>query len=358
MHSTEGLDQHKDNNPVAIRFAETQAPFPEYCGAAKVASETLAELPKTAFADRENRALPLTTPGDTLLSGIYAMGLPASEYRDTMLGTLRKSAEAFGITEDWDRYHTFFTSVSKQAAAETPGVKYALTVTTNEVPRHYLPLRSPSEVQKAANVLIRQLTSGELPASFAVGAMRNIKEAALELGMTLKDLPARVVAGAANRVYDEKAATALLATRDHVCRDNPELSELYRDLVKAAGTAESDEDQQDRLALIEELDRSHGVKYASGIPLPHELVFSGVTERAFEKFADSQVVVFGTLVPATVVGSAPREGIQNYWAKESAEKLAGACDLAGAGNAAGASEALQALPDNTQREFLRFLLEA
>jgi hypothetical protein len=277
-----------------------------------------------------------------------------------VLGTLKTAATSFGIADDLETYAGLFTQVTeKSSAAATPiehAAGFALIVESDGRKSGFFPVTTPQEVEKSARSVLSNLSSGRLPARWAIEAMRNIKQAAVGFGMSLTELPTKLVAACADRIPDSETAEQLLESRKTACAGSPEKYELYRDLVKAAIAADGTQEVADILDLIEDLDRTSGVKYASGMPMPHELVFCGMRTAAFEKFASSQVLVLDAMVPATVINSVPRNKLTEFWRADTATKLASVADLAGDDRCAEASQTLTELPENTQREFLRFVL--
>lgn len=351
-NSLPGYDHTTDANPVALHFAESARPLPDYAKGENLSTEKLASYMTGAFADQKNRLFPLTNAGHTLCSGIYALGLPDSPEKEAVLSAVEKTAAVWGIAEDWQAYKDIFQSAVKVASSGEAYPQYALSVDEE----HYYPLDGPQEIQKSAALLETHAAEGRLPAGWITDAAREIVKAAACHGMQASELPDFVVRVGTERELDFERAESLLFTRKLACDAQGADFTLYEDIVKAA--AEEPENIEQHLQMLEELDLANGIKYGAHNPLPSEILYSGLTKEEFDKFAHTQVIIAGVMVPQQVVGAVKEAAVRQWWAKEPAEKILtvvkAAVDHA---RSTEANAAAGALDEATAAEFLKFLAE-
>jgi hypothetical protein len=348
--SLPGHDHTTDANPVAIHFAESVAPLPDYCKEL----EKTAGFAANAFADQRNSLFPISSPGHTLMSGLYALGLPDSPTKAAALAKIEAAVSSWGIKEDWEKYATAFNTAVKEAAAEEAFPVYALTI--EETGEHYYPIGNSGELQKSASALHIHAREGRIPASWISEAGRTIKTAAARFGMSENELPSFINEIGRRRELDFDRALALTHTRKAACEANGNDFTAYEDVVKAASEA-SPEELPDFIQLIEDLDIANGIKYGSHVPLPEQIFYSGMTSEEFEKFASAHIPIAGVLIPQTVVGSVKEASVRQHWTKNDAESLLGCIKAAvDFDTSLQATQAFDALPETLNKEFLAFLV--
>jgi hypothetical protein len=267
------------------------------------------------------------------------------------------AVNAWGIKPDSDRYQELFDEITKSAAVEeVEQIKFALVLDYGEGRKEsYYPCANILEIEKSARVLSQHCEEGRLPSAAVVTACRMLKEAARREDME-DEMPAFISRLAREREFDPERALALVGTRKSACVENPENFDLYQDLVK--GAAADREQLEECIRLMDDLDRRLDVKYSHNMPMPHEVFHCGMTTSEFQKFASSQVVIAGVMVPQQVVAMMKESAVSQFWTKAKADQLVPVVKAAANNSTSDAAcDLVDALEPALQAEFLTFLLD-
>lgn len=337
------MDFVSDQNPRPLYRVDALVGTPDWVASAPVITkDSLVKMAHVAFADPATREFPCFDKVSTYLSYAYLRG--ASCENPKVESKLRKAAQAFGISAEFEKIDTALNSV-KQASAPTPN--FALPAgSVKDMNFNLYPINSREEIEHSAHQLLNDRSRMPVGAYYKA-ATACVKAAAAHPGT---QLPQRIAIAGEERFPDFEYATKIASNRRFVVKD-PEVLALYADLVKAAEST-SEVSPEDFAQLWVELDTTAGVKYANGIVDPYAAVFSGPTKAEVEKAAGEFAFVAEAPVPVSTLRSISEESLRQRFAKTTADNVIEWRKMA----AADITTKVAALERSVQRELLRLAL--
>lgn len=353
------MDFVTDNNPVGLWKVDALVPAPAYVESAEVITkEATTSLASVAFANPLKREFPVHTKAATWLSAAYFYGSGFSQPK--IEAAITKAATLHGIAEDVERIRTKVAEQRTKTAstAELPAhPTHALKVDFGkEVPggqkQAFYPIRNLGEVIGSNEQVVADMSRLSVP-QFREAATNIVKAAAVH-GLETSRLHPKIVQAGTPRIFDETQAMKSAEVRGLIVKD-PEVAQLYVDIVKAAAASPDEQAQCAELWL--ELDQQHRIKYAKGVLDPFEAFFSGITVAEFDKIANETVFVAGVAVPRSAVMGLPPTKVAAFFAGDVRAGVEATIKAAST-SAADADKAAAALPPESQRELLRILVQS
>ncbi len=349
------LDIISDQNPSFLPSIADA--LPDYVKSAAVPSaDDVASLSAHAFADPVHRLHPIHNKAATVLTAAYLAAHGAAADADEML-RVKKASELFGVSSDVDAVIAACGAFTKSAAAADDAPAFALMVKMAEddaTASAFYPLTTPAQVQDSARDMATDYANGKLPVLFYKSAAVTLMEALPRFGMQSSVIMREVAEMAEERVPDFEKAAWHIGMRRLVPGVAAEHLELYSDIVKSA--AADPAQVETCAALIEEIDRQIGVKYAGAQVNPWRAFHDGETMANIKLAAAANVVLSSVMVPTAVFSQVPEKSIRMKMAKNYADVVVEATKIA-CTNAPGASAQLAGLPEEVQRDVLAITLE-
>ncbi len=299
MHKT---DYSKTRNPRSLAIAEMAIPFPEWIKGRPIpTSEGFEKLASVAFADRENRLLPIFEKEAAFFSAVDYFA-NAGEYPEEVFDHIKEACAYFGIGADVAPYAEYFAGeFEKQASAETPSTlpgRFGIDTTLNGTHFRLLPLNDPYEIAKSARDLATMVDQNRIHYLMFVDAAREVVKAAAD-ACVIHEIPGLIVQAGTPRFEDLDKAASLIESRRSLVSNYPGAFSEYEEAVKQAAAGEiSPEDCMRKIAAT---DSAIGLRYNFNprhpVPLPHNIVFGGPTVEEVEKMAASHALIRGVPVP-------------------------------------------------------------
>ncbi len=292
-----------DHNPVAIFTADNLKELPAWATSLPMSKEAYAHLDAgLCFADPGRRLFPINSKAAAFLSNLYYTGSGGAP--DTPVARrLQKAAGVFGLEGELQPYFEGFRDIMEKAAAVVePAVTHALRVEDADgTVTGYYPVVSSDDIVKSAHRLKDDLSLGSIPVEWYTKAAAVIVDQARTAGCT-DDIPASVMAAGEPRTFDKSAAKQALVSRLRVGDVDMTAWNLYSELVKAADTAATREEQVKLAEAMFTIDSRCSVRYNRHVPDPFEMFF-GAGESLhpddLRKKAASTVELNNILIPVT-----------------------------------------------------------
>ena len=208
------MDFLTDQNPLPFYKAASAELFPDFAAENWTQPADVENLPRTAFADPARREFPVHTKVATLLSAIYAAGVPLyvpdqAGDQAHIMEAIKSAAEVHGISEDVERVCDYFASFARKQASEATPDAFAL----KDGDVVFYPVKTATDVRSSGVGVANDFADRRLPVGEAREAAMNIVKRATELRMQPAELPDVVhqLAGADKRVL----ASSLETLRAH-----------------------------------------------------------------------------------------------------------------------------------------------
>jgi hypothetical protein len=322
------MDQISDNNPVDYLHLLDQLELPEFVKSAS-ADENLNELPDSAFALERTREFPMDSVSSTYQSKVYFelnRSMMKNAYEVLVNSRLNKAAAYFGIAKDFRNIEaTAHTAIEKQANADTPEPKYALSFTKDDQLYTAYPITDAEDVRQSAGYLASD--KNNMTSDWFKAAAQNIVEAAEGFDIRLSELPKGVVAKGIRREIDTKYAATALGQRERLLREDQERTgkdragdiETYQELFKSA--KHNTADLQKFANLIEDMDDLCGFDHSDLIDIDQSF-WSGPKSSDVEKAASEFIFLGEAMVPAKALVAIPFEKLAQHFSKDTAIKIA------------------------------------
>jgi hypothetical protein len=346
------MDFVKDQNPKPLyKFFDS---MPEYVKSASLVTEEETEkLASAAFADPIRREFPCHTKVATWNSAAYYAG--SGMNNESIRNRIVKAAETHGIKEDVEA--VLAKTFTKYASDKTDSSvsEFALIVDFGDGDvKGFYKCGSAEDIVEACLQLTADIKDQRIPAEYMRDAATNIVKAAKQFDC-LEDLPQQIKNLGTPKLLDFDHAASVLRLRKNAGVDE-EGVELYQEIVKAA--SEDPDNVENYIALCNDLDRMHSVRYSSMQPTPAEAFYSGPLVDDIIKMANENVIVGSVMVPVSAFESLPDEELKKHFNKEAAEILIGIKDLA-TKSAAYASEMFEKLNMSSagERKLLGLLIK-
>lgn len=235
------LDQQSDySNKDLFKYLRGRE-LPEYVKEAEWDDhETLAELPKTAFADPDRRAFPLNTPERIFISNAYFVNRKeaiekefSTAYAAKIEQCIKNAAEILGVDSDIEAYNKVTTEKKAADYAE----RYLLEAKIGEQTANLFVVKTAADLKKAADELVRQINN--IPYEWRRPMAENAVKFAQELGVD--ELP-DIVCKYAGMFYPdlEKVRTELWRRSTKLA--NEKNIELYQKVAEDAVNMSSPEE--------------------------------------------------------------------------------------------------------------------
>ncbi len=337
------MDYVQDHNPKPLyRVEALLGGLPDYVATAEVLTKAATVgWTGNAFADPISREFPIFDKAATWLSYAYFRGAG----RSGQIATIIKAAGAhFGISEDLVKIDTALAT-QKQASAPEPVFALPAGSVADHPDTSFYPIGNSGDIEDSAMRLVNDRRNLSLNSFYKAAT------AIVEASKAFADvsLPEVVKVAGTRRTPDFKVAKEVALRRGRDVGD-PEMAQLYADIVKAA--EEGTDSAEDLVEVWEELDAVAGVKYARGVVDPHAALFSGPTEEFMDKLASETLLIDDVLVPAAAIASIPRRTIEDRFLSAHATQVLEWQKLA-ATNAPAANAKVQELGSATRTELIK-----
>lgn len=344
-------------NPWFLYRAELESPFPEWVANAPLPErEDFSKQASTAFADPENRLLPISTKEAAFHSAIEVFAR-CEEYSDDAFDRVKQACEYYGIEDDVLPYaEIFLEEIEKSAALDEPAEgRYAIDTELGGQNLRLLPLNDYEDVRESARELSKMAAEKRINLLMLVPAAREIVKAAGEHGV--ETLPETIVRFGYLRHADAEKSAALIEGREQYCKD-PDLREVVKqDYQEAiAGVEDDPDDAMEKIAatdLVAGLRQELNIR--SVIPNPYDVVFTGPLDIEVEKAASENILVRDVLIPLAAVSSIEKLDAEFRLSKSAAENFEKLRDCT---DAKDWSIAIEQWEPDDQRTLLRMAAEA
>lgn len=351
------MDYRTDNNPAGIQLLKKELGdrLPDFVKKAetqKTAGEQEPSPQKYALFGKNE--YPYDTPYQTWMSYAYLKSA-STLHKDTyewVERVLKLAAAKHNIEDELCEVDMLLAqAIEKQASEpEYTSPQYALIVDREGEKTKLFPLRTPNQIRKSANAVHRDL---ELPLEWRKQACESIVAASRAAGVDLNSLPHSILTYGVSREPNFKIASEVAEYRATLVKD-PEIGQLYRDIVKSA-SHDVDDAVGQYITLMLDLDRAQGLdqKYGKGVVDPYQAFLSGPETEVIVKAAAENVVLLDTLVP-TEVFKTLQEHVHSVFSKKAADSLR---EVFETGNGTEISNAISKLPLKTQRQLMELAIE-
>lgn len=325
-------DFTSEANPRPVIQAAAAGLFPDEITALPlITSDSLGDLAKSAFADPENRLLPVHTAQAVLFSASYVAAHP-DFYPAATADRVKAAASVFGLAKETEAIlgAEIFAALKIKEAAAADHRAFALSIEDGTPfnlgagPREFLPIHDQWHIEQSSDSLMKSAAADTMPADlFYVAAVNMVKAAKSQ--DCVDALPKIIVDLGTERVADwEKAAHLLEDRRRYVCDEE---FAHYGEILKVA--REHPELVEEVIDGIRDLDTAFGIPYrwnnksATAVPCksPWEVVYCGLTMDEIEKMASTHCVIAGALVPLEVLAAVPDTTIERSFAKVASEVI-------------------------------------
>lgn len=319
-------------NPRPVIQAGVAGLFPDgITSLPPITSDSVEGLSKSAFADPENRLLPVHSAQAVLFSASYVAAHPDFYPADTA-DRVKAAASVFGIEKETDAIlgAEIFASLQVKEAAAVDHRAFAISIEDGAPfnlgagPHEFLPIHDQWHIEQSSDNLMKSAAADTMPADlFYVAAVNMVKAAKSQ--DCLDSLPKIVIDLGTERIADLEKAALLIEDRKRYVDE--ETFQHYADILKVA--AENPAAIEDAIDGIRDLDTALGITYrwnnksATAVPCrsPWEVIYSGLTMDEIEKMASSHCVIAGALVPLEVLAAVPDTAIDRAFAKSASDVI-------------------------------------
>lgn len=322
-------DFTKEANPRPVIQAAAAGLFPEeFTAMPLITADSVSDLAKSAFADPENRLLPVHTPQAVLYSASYVAAHP-DFYPADAADRVKAAASVFGLETETANIldAEVFANLQVKSAAPADHRAFALSIEDGAPfnlgagPREFLPIHDAWHIEQSSDSLMKSAAADTMPADLFYVAAVNMVKAAKSHGC-LESLPKVVTDLGTERMVDWEKAALLIEDRRRYAGEN---FDSYTELLKIAEA--HPEAVEEIIEGLRDLDTAFAVPYrwtaksATTIACssPWEVVYCGLTMDEVEKMASTHCVIAGALVPLEVLAAVSDTAIDRAFAKSAAQ---------------------------------------
>jgi len=267
------MDFYSDFGHLFAKLFHTQ-PLPGFVKeGAYEDSDTLRDLPDSAFADPISRAFPIHDRAHTWISAAYCYAQPQDKQAAAVLDRVEKQAELFGISNEMSglRQHvaSILTGTTEKMAGEEKVAAFEIALNTPTVAS--LRGSGKSAAQQAVDRFLGEWWK-DVPCESRQKVAASLMEAAEGNGCDCpEDL--RKFAGAAQ--HDTAIYCQQAALRASLIPDTFKSAAALKFLGEIVATA-------DKVAALDSIDREHSLSkfYGGRILDPHRAVYSLIPKQA------------------------------------------------------------------------------
>ena len=286
------VDQYTD--PQNRILFQLKREFPREILMVKTASLSGGDVPDTAFADPDLRRFPLHTPGQALLSKLYAIKQAELVPADVM-GRIDKALDVYGIPP--------VERVTQKEAADVTS-HYLL-------PQHQaLLVKEAAHVPPVADALLQQRY--KLTLNSMVQAATGLVKKAADFGLRERDLPTDVFKYAGlttcdvGILADWVEARAVAAPTAELREDYEKVAQYIAMNVPVDGILRDRRELIKIATLLERIDEEANLapRYGRTLLDPMETVFN------MDKVAESMVTLAGRQIPMSKLQAIPGEVLE------------------------------------------------
>jgi hypothetical protein len=312
------MDFLTDQNPKAFYKAATADLFPDFAAENWTQPEEVAGLAATAFADPARREFPVHTKVATVLSAVYAAGMPlyaADSDTDVpaVLERVKRAAVVHGIGDSVDKVIEHFASFSrKSAAAAAPQDMFALRGDNFAC----YPIVTQFDVSESARGIDEDFSAGRLPIKQARQAALMTMKRATELRMDPDYFTDTARLLGSDQLPDVETLRKHASWRTRITGDT-----AYEESAEFLCGDFSEEVKQACAEIWQELDSTHKVDIGPFVPPVPTVMFSGSSRDKFTKLANSYVWFGENMVPCPVVASLSEAVIKRAYTEAERPKV-------------------------------------
>jgi len=354
------MDFTTDNNPADFKYIvsllEDQLP-----GMQKFASE-IYNQDASLFADSIRKEFPIHDEQNTVLSKIYFETYKNDNNRirksasDLIALRLKKANELFELAPIFSVIEETVNGLSvKQASAEED--KYALVMSAGDTTYGFYPIQDAEDVVDSSVKLAKD--KYKMTEDWFKSACVKLVDSAEKFNVPSYRIPRLVKeAGVRNELSTDLVPIAL-EQRTRIVNDD-ETKAIYEELFKAAAAmVDANNDIVEHLKLIEDMDMSNNIKYATVLS-PAKTFYSGMSTKELEKLANTTMVILNTPVPAKAFAGIPFQKIACQFDKETAAQIKGLQAKANTGSAGDlytVSKEMEQMGSDVQRAMAELLCD-
>lgn len=312
------MDFLTDQNPRAFYKAAAAELFPAFAVDNWTQPEEVESLPPTAFADPGRREFPVHTKVASVLSAVYAAGMPLyAPDADTdvaaVTARIKQAAAVHDISEDIERVFEHFAAFTRKSAAEAaPADMFALRTESLAC----YPIVTAFDVSESARGIDEDYTAGRLPLKQARQAALSTMKRASALRMDLDYFTDNVRLLGAENFPDPDMLRKQASWRTKLTGDT-----AYEESAELFCTDFSEEVKQACADIWQELDVLHKVDVGPFTPPVPAVLFSGMPKEQFSKLANSYVWFGENMVPCPIVASLSEESIKRAYTEAERESV-------------------------------------
>ena len=327
------MDFVKDNNPVDFNFllnmlSESLESLQQEKQASNEDQGVITN--EFGYADPINKSLPIDSPENAVKSKLYFEVYKDDPKRlsektaNLAKSRIDKCTEFFPETKnDFQLIEEISDGLALQKqASQKPSFcieQYALNFEKDGSMHVGYSLNDFEDVVDSASRLGND--KHKMPLDWFIKTAQNLFEAAQQFEVPENLIPINVKAVGVKKEATADYADASLNLRVNSVNDD-ETVELYNDLFKSAKEMVNDTENLDQyVALIEDLDRTVGIDYNSGVPSPYQTFYSGIETRELEKLANSTMFIKEAAIPAEAFYSIDENKFLGRFSKNTAKQL-------------------------------------
>ena len=325
----------------------------------KTAMDQCDTLPADAstnlFADRLLKIHPTFTKETALASFVYTK-LAGDEQKPAVESKIAAAAIKYGHTELVEMFNAAAVlpeDVVKIAYDEN--IDWAL----NDGEAHAYPLLDYSTTIDSAKKIAFDYSNFKLPAPLMKTASAAVLTAMGRHNVETYMVPDVILKHASTRMSNLGSARHMIKLRVSGLNevDAEEAEGLYSEILKVANETEDSIDIA--ATLVQEVDRTYGIKYSAHKPDPLSWLYDDRTLDERVKQASTDVLLLDTQIPTRVfAGIVDRLPLPAFFDENVTTRIKSASDFAHRGDGIEASAILQDLPRSTQEDLGRRILQA
>jgi hypothetical protein len=326
------------------RLNDLMPELPEYVKQASVDEEEIAKLPGHLFADTAAREFPLDNPGHVFLS--YAYIKSSGVNKPEISRKVKRAATLFKLERDLETLDTLFGPRKEASARE---VETAITLDADGKLLQFYPVNTVMEVEDSIQKI--GCEKHRLPLILWVEGCRGICKAAKTLGMADSQIPQSIRDYGTERVVDTEHVKWAAEQRVKLTGDG-----VYRDIAELIENGDEG-DMQKYAEIFYQNDLQHDVRYGGGIEDPWQIIYSGTTKEAADRYLDEYFMLADTPVPVSEFAQLSKTALEKKFAKAQGNDLIELVKVASEKGGAWLEKEFASKDSALQRELLSLLVE-
>ena len=320
---------------------------PAYVKSASLDPEDTAKLADHQFADPDNREFPIDEPGHVYLS--YAYLKSAGISKPATLRKVKAAAKLLKLDHDLEHLDELFGAAqNKSASAATPAA--AIVLSKDDKTQYFFPIDTPTSVEDSIQKVACE--RHRLPLPLWVDACRNIVKAADDLKMAPTQVPALIRRYGEPRIVDVEHVKFAAERR---FRDTGDA--VYEDLAASIDACQADEGWDKAAEAWFQADLQNDITYNRDVEDPYQIIFSGTTKAAANKYLDQFFLLAGTPVPVTELARLSKSALEKHLPKNEVTDLVELVKVASEKGGAYVEQVIASKNNSLQRALLALLIQ-